>query len=51
MSESVYRIEIYKTKSGEMRGNRIGFVEVSLDSRATEEIRLFVEGALSQLGF
>ncbi len=51
MSESVYRIEIYKTKSGDMRGNRIGFMEVSLDSGATEEIRLFVEGALSQLGF
>ncbi len=51
LNETVYRIEVYKTKTGDMRGNRVGFVEVSLDSGATEEIRLFVEGALSQLGF
>lgn len=51
MNESVYRIEIYKTRSGDMRGNRVGFVEISLDSSASEEIRLCIEGALSQLGF
>lgn len=50
MNASVFRIEIYKTKSGDMRGNRVGFAEISHDSGASEEVRLFVESALSQLG-
>ena len=51
MNAPVFRTEVYKTKSGDMRGNRIAFVEISLDSGATDEIRLFIEGVLSQLGF
>jgi len=51
MNVGVFRIEVYKTKPGDMRGNRVAFVEISLDSGAIDEIRLFVEGVLSQLGF
>ncbi|HEY9070240.1 MAG TPA: hypothetical protein VIV61_08265 [Candidatus Ozemobacteraceae bacterium] len=51
MNAPVFRTEVYKTKSGDMRGNRIAFVEISLDSGASDEIRLFIEGVLSQLGF
>ncbi len=50
MQVAVFRIEVYKTKPGDMRGNRVAFVESPRGSQAFEEIRLFIEGVLSQSG-
>lgn len=46
----VFRIEVYKTRPGDMRGNRVAFVEASNGVDAFEEIRRFTEGILPQLG-
>ena len=49
--EFVYRIEVYKTREGEMRGAKIAFLEASRQDSAVVEIQRFVQSFLSQLGF
>ena len=49
--EFVYRIEVYKTREGEMRGVKIAFLEATRHDSAVMEIQKFVEHFLSQLGF
>ncbi len=49
--EFVYRIEVYKTREGEMRGAKIAFHEASRKESAANEIQLFVQNFLSQMGF
>ncbi len=49
--ELVYRIEVYKTREGDMRGNKIAFLEASQHDSAVDEIHRFVQSFLSQLGF
>ena len=49
--EFVYRIEVYKTREGEMRGVKIAFLEASRHDSAVMEIQKFVEHFLSQLGY
>lgn len=49
--EFVYRIEVYKTREGEMRGTKIAFLEASRQDSAVVEIQKFVQSFLSQLGF
>ncbi|MDD3000050.1 MAG: hypothetical protein EOM80_06460 [Erysipelotrichia bacterium] len=49
--EFVYRIEVYKTREGDMRGNKIAFLEASQHESAVEEIQQFVQSYLSQVGF
>jgi hypothetical protein len=49
--ELVYRIEVYKTREGDMRGNKIAFMEASNDNDAIDEIHRFVQSFLAQLGF
>ncbi|NLI78292.1 MAG: hypothetical protein GX442_17885 [Candidatus Riflebacteria bacterium] len=48
LEEGVYRIEVFRTKPGDLRGNRVAFVEIPKGTDAVEEIRLFIEGVLSQ---
>lgn len=50
-SELVYRIEVYKTREGDMRGNKIAFLEASQHGGAVDEIHRFVQSYLAQLGF
>lgn len=47
----VYRIEGYKTRQGDMRGNRIAFLEAQAQSSSIDEIHRFVQSLLSQLGY
>ncbi len=47
----VFRIEVYKTREGDMRGNKIAFMEASRHDDAVDEIHRFVQSYLSQLGF
>jgi hypothetical protein len=47
----VYRIEVYKTTEGEMRGTKIAFFEASKHDSSVTEIQKFVHSYLSQLGF
>ena len=49
--ELVYRIEVYKTREGEMRGTKIAFLEASRQDSAVVEIQRFVQSFLSQMGF
>ncbi len=49
--ELVYRIEVYKTREGDLRGNKIAFLEASHHDSAVDEIHRFVQSFLSQLGF
>ncbi len=49
--ELVYRIEVYKTREGEMRGTKIAFLEASRQDSAIIEIQRFVQSYLSQMGF
>ena len=49
--ELIYRIEVYKTREGEMRGTKIAFLEASRQDSSTIEIQKFVQSFLSQLGF
>lgn len=49
--ELVYRIEVYRTKSGDLRGNKIAFIEASSHEGAIDEIHRFVQSFLAQLGF
>ena len=49
--ELVFRIEVYKTREGDMRGNKIAFLEASQHDGAVDEIHRFVQSYLSQLGF
>lgn len=49
--ELVFRIEVYKTREGDMRGNKIAFLEASHHDSAVDEIHRFVQSFLSQLGF
>ena len=47
----IYRIEVYKTREGEMRGTKMAFLEASRQDSSTIEIQRFVKSFLSQLGF
>jgi hypothetical protein len=49
--ELVYRIEVYKTREGDMRGNKIAFMEASCQGNAVDEIHRFVQSFLAQLGY
>ncbi|HNV70733.1 MAG TPA: hypothetical protein PKO06_13615 [Candidatus Ozemobacteraceae bacterium] len=49
-SQNVFRVEVYKTIPGDMRGNRITFVEISQEGTDPEDIRKFTEGVLSRSG-
>ncbi|GAB4272032.1 MAG: hypothetical protein Kow0029_10280 [Candidatus Rifleibacteriota bacterium] len=49
--ELVYRIEVYKTREGDMRGNKIAFMEASHSDDCVDEIHRFVQSFLAQLGF
>lgn len=49
--ELVFRIEVYKTREGDMRGNKIAFMEASQHNDAVDEIHRFVQSFLAQLGF
>ena len=49
-SESVFRIEVYRTKEGDMRGNKIAFMEALTNRDAVDEIQRFVKSYLGQLG-
>jgi len=47
-NETVFRIEVYQTKPGDLRGNRIGFIEVQREPGALSEVPPFVEGVLTR---
>jgi hypothetical protein len=47
----VYRIEVYKTRAGDMRGNKIAFMEAAQTDDAIDEVHRFVQSFLAQLGF
>ena len=47
-NETVFRIEVYETKTGDLRGNRIGFIEILRTLEAVPEIPPFVEGVLTR---
>jgi len=49
-NEPVFRIEVYRTKKGDMRGNRIAFMEALTHRDAVDEIQRFVKSYLGQLG-
>ncbi|MDN5279772.1 MAG: hypothetical protein PWR01_3737 [Clostridiales bacterium] len=49
--ELVYRIEVYKTREGDMRGNKIAFMEASQSDDSIDEVHRFVQSFLAQLGF
>ena len=49
-NEPVFRIEVYRTKKGDMRGNRISFMEALTTKDSVDEIQRFVKSFLSQLG-
>ena len=49
MAQAVFRIEIYRTKLGDLRGNRVAFVETPKGNDAVSEIKMFLEGVLGQL--
>lgn len=51
MRDLIYRIEVYKTRIGELRGVKIAFLEVTRADTAVSEIQKFVQGYLAQLGF
>ena len=41
--ELIFRIEVYKTREGEMRGTKIAFLEASRHDSSTIEIQRFVQ--------
>jgi hypothetical protein len=45
----VYRIEVYKTKEGDLRGNKIAFLETQSREASQEEIVSFVDSFLTQI--
>jgi hypothetical protein len=47
----VYRIEVYKTREGDMRGNKIAFMEASSKDDSIDEVHRFVQSFLAQLGY
>ena len=47
----VYRIEVYKTRLGDMRGNKVAFMEALPVDSSIDEIHRFVQSFLSQLGY
>ena len=49
-NEPVFRIEVYRTKEGDMRGNRIAFMEALTHRDSADEIQRFVKSYLGQLG-
>lgn len=49
--ELVFRIEVYKTREGDMRGNKIAFMEASQNDDSVDEVHRFVQSFLAQLGF
>ncbi|MFZ2957864.1 MAG: hypothetical protein WA705_13335 [Candidatus Ozemobacteraceae bacterium] len=48
LNETVFRIEVYTTRPGDMRGNRVAFVEIGRSSESLSEIPPFVEGVLTR---
>jgi hypothetical protein len=50
LHQNVYRIEVYKTRPGDLRGNRVAFIETPQNDSALAEIRQFIEGILIQSG-
>ncbi len=49
--EFVFRIEVYKTREGEMRGVKIAFLEATRQDSSVVEIQRFVQNFLAQLGY
>ncbi|MBF0499872.1 MAG: hypothetical protein HQM09_07055 [Candidatus Riflebacteria bacterium] len=47
-NETVFRIEVYMTRSGDMRGNRVAFIEIARVQESLIEIPPFVEGVLTR---
>lgn len=47
----VYRIEVYKTREGDMRGNKIAFMEAAQTDDSIDEVHRFAQSFLAQLGF
>lgn len=47
----VYRIEVYKTREGDLRGNKIAFMEAASDNDSVDEVYRFVQSFLAQHGF
>ena len=50
LQNAVFRIEVYKTKPGDMRGTRVAFVEIPKGHDILGEVKSFIEGALAQSG-
>ena len=48
--ESVFRLEVFMARTGDMRGRRIAVVEVPRSDDVVEDIRSFIEGILSRAG-
>ncbi len=50
LGDGVFRIEVFHTRPGDMRGTRIAFIEVPRHERALEELQRFMAGIMPQLG-
>lgn len=48
--EKIFRIEVYQSHGGEMRGRRIASEEIPKSDTIEEDIRSFVHGILSRAG-
>lgn len=48
LDKAVFRFEVFRTRPGDPRGNRIAFVEIPKGEDTQGEIRLFIEGILGQ---
>ena len=48
LNETVFRIEVYTTRPGDLRGSRVGFVEIRRSCESLSEIPPFVEGVLAR---
>lgn len=50
LGEGVYRLEVFHTRPGDMRGTRIAFIEVPRHEKGLEETQRFMGGVLPQIG-
>ena len=48
--ESVFRLEVFMARCGDMRGRRIAVIEVPRSNDVVDDIQSFIEGILSRAG-
>lgn len=50
LQNDVFRLEVYRTRPGDLRGNRVAFFEIPTNDSKLNDLKSFAESVLAQCG-